>query len=80
MFRSGELCSRVFAVEFDLRAEPLYFTLSSSPQVLHHDHQQLFGECGKLFSVHVQSENRIEKAQTHAEIKHKLRASLKAFL
>ncbi|XP_039523813.1 UMP-CMP kinase 2, mitochondrial [Pimephales promelas] len=76
MFRSGELCSRVFAVEFDLRAEPLYFTLSSSPQVLHHDHQQLFGECGKLFSVHVQSENRIEKAQTHAEIKHKLSSTI----
>lgn len=77
MFRCGELCSRVFAVEFDLRAEPLYFTLSSSPQALHHDHQRLFGDCcGKLFSLHVQSENRIEKAQAHAQIKHKLSSTL----
>ncbi|XP_048048194.1 UMP-CMP kinase 2, mitochondrial [Megalobrama amblycephala] len=72
MFRCGQLCS----VEFDLRAEPLYFTLSSSPQVLHHAHQQLFGDCGKLFSLHVQCENRIEKAQTHAEIKNKLSSTL----
>lgn len=72
MFRCGQLCS----VEFDLRAEPLYFTLSSSPQVLHHAHQQLFGDCGKLFSLHVQCANRIEKAQTHAEIKHKLSSTL----
>ncbi|XP_067310673.1 UMP-CMP kinase 2, mitochondrial [Pseudorasbora parva] len=76
MSRGGHLCSRVFAVEFDLRAEPLYFTLSSCPQVLHHDHQQLFGYCGKLFSLHVLSENRIEKAQTHAEIKRKLSSTL----
>ncbi|XP_051723624.1 UMP-CMP kinase 2, mitochondrial [Ctenopharyngodon idella] len=72
MFRCGQLCS----VEFDLRAEPLYFTLSSSPQVLHHAHQQLFEDRGKLFSLHVQCENRIEKAQTHAEIKHKLSSTL----
>lgn len=72
MFRCGQLCS----VEFDLRAEPLYFTLSSSPQVLHHAHQQLFGDCEKLFSLHVQCENRIEKAQTHAEMKHKLSSTL----
>ncbi|ROL51860.1 UMP-CMP kinase 2, mitochondrial [Anabarilius grahami] len=72
MFRCGQLCS----VEFDLRAEPLYFTLSSSPHVLHHAHQQLFGDCGKLFSLHVQCENRIEKAQTHAEMKHKLSSRL----
>lgn len=72
MFRCGPMCSRVFAVEFDLHTEPLYFTLSSSPQVLHGDHQQLFGDCRKLFSLYVHSENRIEKARTHAEIKHKL--------
>ncbi|XP_699055.5 UMP-CMP kinase 2, mitochondrial [Danio rerio] len=72
MFRCGPLCSRVFAVEFDLHTKPLYFTLSSSPQVLHGDHQQLFGDCGKLFSLYVHSENRIEKARMYAEIKHKL--------
>ncbi|XP_067223865.1 UMP-CMP kinase 2, mitochondrial [Chanodichthys erythropterus] len=72
MFRCGQLCS----VEFDLRTEPLYFALSSSPQVLHHAHQQLFGDRGKLFSLHVQCENRIEKAQTHAEIKHKLSSTI----
>ncbi|KAL0170342.1 hypothetical protein M9458_034938, partial [Cirrhinus mrigala] len=76
MFRCGQLCSRVFAVEFDLRTEPLYFTLSSNPEVLHHAHQQLFGDNGKLFSLHVHSDNRIEKAQTHAEIKHKLFVTL----
>ncbi|XP_050988487.1 UMP-CMP kinase 2, mitochondrial [Labeo rohita] len=76
MFRCGQLCSRVFAVEFDLRTEPLYFTLSSNPQVLHHAHQQLFADDKKLFSLHVHSDNRIEKAQTHAEIKHKLSLTL----
>ncbi|XP_073682805.1 UMP-CMP kinase 2, mitochondrial-like [Garra rufa] len=76
MFRCGQLCSRVFAVEFDLRTEPLYFTLSTTPQVLHHAHQQLFGDEGKLFSLYVHCDNRIEKAQTHAEIKHKLFVTL----
>ncbi|XP_016298252.1 UMP-CMP kinase 2, mitochondrial-like [Sinocyclocheilus anshuiensis] len=76
MFRWGQLCSRVFAVEFDLRTEPLYFTLSSNTQVLPHTHQQLFGDEGKLFSLHVHCDNRTEKARTHAEIKHKLSVTL----
>uniref|UniRef100_A0A8C2BML0 Cytidine monophosphate (UMP-CMP) kinase 2, mitochondrial n=1 Tax=Cyprinus carpio TaxID=7962 RepID=A0A8C2BML0_CYPCA len=76
MFRCGQLCSRVFAVEFDLRTEPLYFTLSSTPQELHHAHQQLFGDGEKLFSLHVHCDNRTEKARTHAEIKHKLSDTL----
>ncbi len=76
MFRCGELSSCVFAVEFDLRTRPLYFTLSSKPQELHLAHQQLFGDDGKLFSLHVHSDSRIEKAQTHAEIKHKLSVTL----
>uniref|UniRef100_A0A673L077 UMP-CMP kinase 2, mitochondrial n=1 Tax=Sinocyclocheilus rhinocerous TaxID=307959 RepID=A0A673L077_9TELE len=76
MFRCGQLSSRVFAVEFDLRTQPLYFTLSSNPQELHHAHRQLFGDDGKLFSLHVHSDSRIEKAQTHAEIKHKLSVTL----
>ncbi|KAK2878480.1 hypothetical protein Q8A67_019271 [Cirrhinus molitorella] len=76
MFRCGQLCSRVFAVEFDLRTEPLYFTLNSTPQVLHKAYQELFGDDGKLFSLHVHCDNRIEKAQTHAEIKHQLSIAL----
>ncbi|XP_059376641.1 UMP-CMP kinase 2, mitochondrial [Carassius carassius] len=76
MFRCGELSSRVFAVEFDLRTQPLYFTLSSNPQELHHAHQQLFGDDGKLFSLHVHSDSRTEKARAHAEIKHKLSVTL----
>ncbi|KAA0711319.1 UMP-CMP kinase 2, mitochondrial [Triplophysa tibetana] len=71
MFRCGQMYSRVFAVEVDLLTEPLYFTLSAKPHILHHDYQRFFGE-GKLFSLYVDSDNRIQKAQTHAEIKTKL--------
>lgn len=73
MFRCGQLCSRVFAVEFDSRTEPLYFTLSAKPHILHHDDQRFFGD-GKLYSLYIDSDNRIQKAQTHAEIKNKLSA------
>lgn len=73
MFRFGQLCPpRVFGVEFDSRTEPLYYTLSSSPQALHRDHQRFFNDYGKLYSLYIHSDNRIQKAQTHAEIKSKL--------
>ncbi|TRY86235.1 hypothetical protein DNTS_026407 [Danionella cerebrum] len=76
MFRWGQLCSRVFAVEFNVRSKSLYFSLSSNPQVLPRGLQELFGDSGKVFSVLVHSENRIKKAQMLANIKHKLSITL----
>ncbi|XP_051579441.1 UMP-CMP kinase 2, mitochondrial [Myxocyprinus asiaticus] len=77
MFLCGQLRSRVFAVEVDLRTEPLYFSLSTSPQILsHRDYPQLFGEDGKLYSLHVHCDDRIQKARAHAEIKHGLSEKL----
>ncbi|XP_043118879.1 UMP-CMP kinase 2, mitochondrial [Puntigrus tetrazona] len=75
-FRGGQLSSRVFAVEFDPRARPLCFALSDSPRELRGAHRQLFGDDGKLFSLHVHGGGRVEKARTHAEIKRELSVSL----
>lgn len=69
MFRCGR---RVFAVEFD--SEPLYFTLTAKPHTLRHDYQRFFGD-GTLFSLYIDDDDRIHKAQTHAEIQRKVFAT-----
>ncbi|XP_018614024.2 UMP-CMP kinase 2, mitochondrial [Scleropages formosus] len=70
--RLNQWRSRVFAVETDAHAEPIYFALSSRPQPDGgHCFQGVFGG-GKSYSLHLYVEDRIQRAMRFEELRHKL--------
>uniref|UniRef100_A0AAY5ESG2 UMP-CMP kinase 2, mitochondrial n=1 Tax=Electrophorus electricus TaxID=8005 RepID=A0AAY5ESG2_ELEEL len=67
--------SRVFWVEFDLKTEPLYFALSLKPTDVGDEQlsalSRAFGS-GKLYSLHVNCDDRIQRAKSYANLKKEL--------
>ncbi|XP_021440153.2 UMP-CMP kinase 2, mitochondrial [Oncorhynchus mykiss] len=75
MSRLGQWSSYVFAVDFDTNSDPIYFALASKqserPQVFRN---VLADE--KCYSLHVQSDDKIERAKFYGGLKKKLSKEL----
>ncbi|XP_076834233.1 UMP-CMP kinase 2, mitochondrial [Brachyhypopomus gauderio] len=75
MFRLAHWTSRVFSLEFDLKSEPLYFALSPKPRSGGNEKLQAFLGAlgsGKVFSLYVNGDDRIQRARSYATLKKEL--------
>ncbi|XP_030642435.1 UMP-CMP kinase 2, mitochondrial [Chanos chanos] len=77
LLRPAQLCSRIFAVELDVRADPFYFALSSVHKTVddHSPVRSIFRD-GNLYSLHVYCNNRIQRVKFYGELKSKLTKEL----
>ncbi|KAJ8353133.1 hypothetical protein SKAU_G00207000 [Synaphobranchus kaupii] len=73
--RLGQWCSRVFAVEYEPKSDPVYFALSKSPQTSLSGEQQTFEkifEGTKSYSLHICTDERYQRAKLYEDLRNKL--------
>ncbi|XP_062325664.1 UMP-CMP kinase 2, mitochondrial [Osmerus eperlanus] len=72
MSRFGSWSSCVFSIELDKKSDPIYFSLQDSKRnELLQGFKNVFTD-GKCYSLHVDSNDRIQKAKFYASLKDKL--------
>ena len=72
MSRFGSWSSCVFSVELDKKSDPIYFSLKDNKRnELLQGFENVFTD-GKCYSLHVDSNDRIQKAKFYASLKDKL--------